>query len=132
VPEVFSMNTTRRDVWRWGRHQGTHVSVRRIGGRPWCFATLSHVAKSGWWRRSRGPRMRRCSECGYSWPMPQKEHYGHENDGIELTPHLQSAAHLIGQQVLSAAEDNTEVREALSHCPQCGSGHYTEHRGDKT
>jgi hypothetical protein len=27
-------------------------------------------------------------------------------------------------------EDDMEVREALSHCPQCGSGHFTEYRAD--
>jgi hypothetical protein len=26
--------------------------------------------------------------------------------------------------------DNAEVREALSHCPQCGSGKFTEYRKD--
>jgi hypothetical protein len=64
--------------------------------------------------------------------MPQNEHHGLENDGIELTPHLQSAAHLIGQQILSAAEQNMEVHQALSHCPQCGSGNYIDYRGDTT
>jgi hypothetical protein len=52
----------------------------------------------------------------------------HLGEGIELTPHLQSAAHLIGEQVASAAAGDVEVREAFSHCAQCGSGHYTEYR----
>jgi hypothetical protein len=30
----------------------------------------------------------------------------------------------------SDAEGDAEVREALSHCPQCGSGHFTECRAD--
>jgi hypothetical protein len=25
-------------------------------------------------------------------------------------------------------EADTEVKEALSHCPQCGSGHFSEYR----
>ena len=75
--------------------------------------------------------MRRCSECGYSWAMPHSgPWYGHLGEGIELTPHLQAAAHMIGEQVSSAAEEDTEVKEALSHCPQCGSGHFTEYRAD--
>ena len=52
--------------------------------------------------------------------------------GIELTPHLQSAAHLMSEQVMSSAEDDIEVREALSHCPQCGSGYFTEYRADES
>jgi len=28
------------------------------------------------------------------------------------------------------AEGDAEVRQALSHCPQCGSGHFTEYRVD--
>ena len=52
--------------------------------------------------------------------------------GIELTPHLQSAAHLMSEQVMSSAEDDIEVREALSHCPQRGSGHFTEYRADES
>ena len=74
--------------------------------------------------------MRRCSECGYSWSMPQKEHTGDLGGGIELTPHLQSAAHLMGEQALDAGAADAEVREALSHCPQCGSGYFTEYRAD--
>jgi hypothetical protein len=60
--------------------------------------------------------------------MPHKERAGHANGGIELTPHLQSAAHLMGEQALAAGSADAEVREALSHCPQCGSGHFTEYR----
>ncbi len=28
---------------------------------------------------------------------------------------------------MSEAEGDAEVREALSHCPQCGSGHFTDY-----
>jgi hypothetical protein len=52
-------------------------------------------------------------------------------DGIPLTPELQSAGRLIGQQILAGEQEDTEVREALSHCPQCGSGHFTESRGKR-
>jgi len=62
--------------------------------------------------------------------MPKKKHSGHLNEGIELTPHLQSAAHLMGEQAAAAGAADAEVREALSHCPQCGSGHFTEYRAD--
>jgi hypothetical protein len=75
--------------------------------------------------------MRRCSECGYTWPMPHKEPHARFSEGIELTPHLQSAAHLVGEQILIGAEGDAEIKEALSHCPQCGSGHYTEFRADQ-
>jgi hypothetical protein len=74
--------------------------------------------------------MRRCEECGYSWTMPQKQHASHVDVGIELTPHLQSAAHLMGGQTLAAGAADAEVREALGHCPQCGSGHFTDYRAD--
>jgi hypothetical protein len=57
---------------------------------------------------------------------------GHLIDGIELTPHLQSAAGLIGHQIVSEADDDAEVREALSHCPQCGSATFTEYRNEQT
>jgi hypothetical protein len=61
--------------------------------------------------------------------MPTNEpHHMHFGEGIELTPHLQSAAHLIGEQVGSAAAEDAEVREAFNHCAQCGSGHYSEYR----
>ena len=43
---------------------------------------------------------------------------------------MQSAAHLIGEQIISGAEWDAEVRAALSHCPQCGSGRFTEYRAD--
>lgn len=62
--------------------------------------------------------------------MPQKQHTGHLGEGIELTPHLQSAAHLVGEQIVAAGAGDAEVTEALSHCPQCGSGRFTEYRAD--
>jgi hypothetical protein len=74
--------------------------------------------------------MRRCSECGDTWPMPRKEPHQHLSGGIELTPHLQSAAHLLGEQVVSGAVADAAVSQALSHCPQCGSGHFTEYRAE--
>ena len=62
--------------------------------------------------------------------MPHQEHSGHLGEGIELTPHLQSAAHLMGEQAVADAVSDAQVREALSHCPQCGSGHFTEYRAE--
>lgn len=59
--------------------------------------------------------------------MPHKKPRAHFSEAIELTPHLQSAAHLVGEQIMSEAEGDAEVREALSHCPQCGSGHFTDY-----
>jgi hypothetical protein len=64
--------------------------------------------------------------------MPRKKPRAHFSEGIELTPHLQSAAHLVGEQIMSGAEGDAEVREALSHCPQCGSGHFTDYRAHET
>jgi ribosomal protein S27AE len=76
--------------------------------------------------------MRRCAECGYTEPAPQREpRHWHFNEGIDLTPHMQSAAHLVGEQIMADAEENAEVWEAMSHCPQCGSGHFTEYRSDE-
>lgn len=34
--------------------------------------------------------------------------------------------------MMSTAEGDAEVREALSHCPQCGSGHFTDYRADES
>jgi hypothetical protein len=73
--------------------------------------------------------VRRCNECGTTWNMPH--HAGsrsHLTDGIPLTPELQSAARLIGEQIVTGAQEDAEVREALGHCPQCGSGNFTELR----
>jgi hypothetical protein len=36
-----------------------------------------------------------------------------------------------GHQIMGAAERDAEVREALSHCRRCGSGHFTEYRADE-
>jgi hypothetical protein len=52
----------------------------------------------------------------------------HLTDGIPLTPELQSAGHLIGEQIVAGAQEDAEVRAALGHCPQCGSGLFTESR----
>ena len=83
----------------------------------------------GWWHRRHGARVRRCTQCGYEWPLPRKEpRSGHLPEGIPLGPESQSAARMIGQQVVSGSVEGGEVREALSHCPQCGSGEFTEHR----
>ena len=35
-------------------------------------------------------------------------------------------------QVEAASAVDIEVREALAHCPQCGSGHFTEYRAERT
>lgn len=63
--------------------------------------------------------------------MRRSRRNGQNDEGIELTPHLQSATHLIGQQIVDAAEDDVEVREVLGHGPQCGSGTFVDHRGDQ-
>jgi hypothetical protein len=55
----------------------------------------------------------------------------HLTDGIPLTPELQSAGRLIGEQIVAGAQEDVEVREALAHCPQCGSGHFTESRASR-
>jgi hypothetical protein len=35
---------------------------------------------------------------------------------------------MLNDQVLVAARQAAEVRDALAHCPQCGSAHFTEFR----
>ena len=76
--------------------------------------------------------MRQCSKCGYMWPMPRKEpRSGHLFEGIPLGPETQSVAILISQQIASEARDDAEVRQALSHCPQCGSNEFKEYRADR-
>jgi formate dehydrogenase maturation protein FdhE len=54
------------------------------------------------------------------------------DDGIGFTPQLQPAAHLIAQQINAEIQDEAEVWAALGHCPQCGSGHFTEFRVGQT
>jgi uncharacterized Zn finger protein len=71
-------------------------------------------------------RERRCDECGQTWTIGKPEKPSHF-EGIELTPHLQSAA-LIGEQIAASEQEHAEVREALARCPECGSEHFTESR----
>jgi hypothetical protein len=35
---------------------------------------------------------------------------------------------LVVEQAVASAYQSTDVKFALSHCPQCGSGHFTESR----
>ena len=64
--------------------------------------------------------------------MPHKDAKpGHLFQGIPLGPESQSAGRLIGQQIVSEAREAAEAREAQGHCPQCGSGEFTEYRADK-
>ena len=94
------------------------------------MGTLAAVARTGWWWR-RGPRTRRCSECGYKWPLPHKEHArSHLVNGAVLRAARYPDIRVIHDQVEGATGDDIEVREALAHCPQCGSGHFTEYRAE--
>jgi hypothetical protein len=34
----------------------------------------------------------------------------------------------LSKQFTAGAQEEAEVRDALAHCPQCGSGHFTEFR----
>jgi hypothetical protein len=35
---------------------------------------------------------------------------------------------MLNDQVLAGARQEAEVRDALAHCPQCGSAHFTQFR----
>jgi hypothetical protein len=48
--------------------------------------------------------------------------------GVPLIPELYSAARMFSDQNAARGQEDAEVREALSHCPQCGSDHFTEIR----
>lgn len=60
--------------------------------------------------------------------MPHKEHTGQLGGGMELIP--RRGADLLIEQAVAAGVSATEVREALSHCPQCGSGRWKEYRAN--
>lgn len=53
---------------------------------------------------------------------------GPRSSGVPLAPEMYSAARMMSDQMMAGAREDAEVQEALSHCPQCGSGHYTEFR----
>jgi hypothetical protein len=101
----------------------------------------SEYACAGDWKRWRGRlvasaqdgKVRQCTQCGYTWAMPRRApRPGHLSEVIELAPfHLQSSAHLIGEQTVSGADADAELREALSHRPQCSSGKFAEYRADQ-
>jgi hypothetical protein len=88
------------------------------------------VGEDGFLRRlkdRRAGRERRCDECGDTWAIgrpPKPRHF----EGSELTAHGQSAASLVGDLREHAPDEDVAVPEALGHCPQCGSGHFTEYR----
>ena len=76
--------------------------------------------------------MRRCTECGTTWTMPR--HSGNpkpRNRGVPIGE-LYAASRLLSTQSVARAQEDAEVREALAHCPQCGSGHFTESREQRT
>ena len=81
----------------------------------------------GWLREHRTGRERRCDECGSTWPIGKPEKPCHF-EGSELTPHGQSAARLMADQIEHATEEDAGAREALGHCPRCGSSRYREYR----
>jgi ribosomal protein S27AE len=90
-----------------------------------CVARTGGVV--GWWHRRRGLRIRRCSQCGYEWPMPKAGHHlgGDSQNGLQSKDIYGNRGRRI------AIWDDPEVHEALSHCPQCGSGTFTEYRTER-
>jgi hypothetical protein len=56
--------------------------------------------------------------------MPRGKPHGHSTWTVFLSPG--SAANIRRKDEL-----NTEVKEALGHCPQCGSGYFTQYRADE-
>jgi predicted nucleic acid-binding Zn-ribbon protein len=76
--------------------------------------------------------MRRCTECGYTWPVTDKEHARwNQVEEADLRAYPYREIRSIRERVTAEAEDDIEVREALSHCPQCGARHFTEYREDE-
>jgi hypothetical protein len=59
--------------------------------------------------------------------MPHKEH---ARSALVHGSDLRSARYpdvrAMQEQVEGAWNDDIEVREAFAHCPQCGSGHFSE------
>jgi hypothetical protein len=63
--------------------------------------------------------------------MPNKDHAtSHLINGSDLRVARYPDVRAMQDEVEAAAEDDIEVREALAHCPQCGSGHFTEYRAE--
>ena len=110
----------------WLRRAGKELDCEwryppRVG--PW-----KHFVR---WRHGRKVGLvRQCTQCGYTWPMPHRAGRSHPPEGIELTPHLQSAAHLIGQQVVEDATSDARARYELDFCARCGSGRFVEYPAD--
>jgi hypothetical protein len=50
------------------------------------------------------------------------------NKGVAAVGELYSAARLLSKQFTAGAQEEAEVRDALAHCPQCGSGQFAEFR----
>jgi hypothetical protein len=63
--------------------------------------------------------------------MPTKTGH-HVGGGIGHMLQVRGDERYGGQTSLSTAgAESAEVREALSHCPQCGSGKFTEYRKEE-
>jgi hypothetical protein len=58
--------------------------------------------------------------------MPQRDRAGsHLTDGPDLRVARYPEVRAMRDRDVAHTEDDMEVREAMSHCPQCGSGHFT-------
>ena len=84
------------------------------------------------WIDGRKSRVRRCTKCGTAWTMPL--HSGNPRPRSKGIPigELYAASRLLSSQSVARSQEGAEVREALAHCPQCGSGDFTESRERRT
>jgi hypothetical protein len=63
--------------------------------------------------------------------MPHPEHArSHLTDGLDVKVAQLPEVRAMRDHVVAGTEDDVEVREALSHCPQCGSGHFIDYRAE--
>jgi hypothetical protein len=76
----------------------------------------------------RRARVRRCTECATTWSVPLDiRNPAPRNKGFAIGE-LYSASRLLSNQFRAGAREEADVRDAFAHCPQCGSGHFTELR----
>ena len=80
------------------------------------------------WVFARRDRVRHCAQCATTWTVPLDiRNPAPRNKGFAIGE-LYSASRLLSSQFRAGAREEAEARDAFAHCPQCGSGNFTEFR----
>jgi hypothetical protein len=64
-------------------------------------------------------------------PKPEHSHHKDKEEQDYEYDHGQQTEDIYGDRFVIPEQADLQVREALSHCPQCGSGKFTEYRKDQ-